>query len=325
MNISGFPTYWVYIAIIVIVVYFVIQGMRHGFWVVLADFFAFLGALLIALFGYQYVSGILREYFSLSRSIANALGFVITAILSEAILGYIFGHIVNKIPTKFRDKTTERFASIVPSVGEALVLISFILILAASLPIPPKYKLAINDSVIASNILERTSVVENIFGQVFNDAIEDSLTHLTINPGSTEVISLDVERYEINIDEASQREMFDLVNKERAKKGIPTLRWDEELLPAAHDHANDMWKRKYFGHVSPEGNSVGDRLDGYKVDYMLAGENLALAPTVSLAHTGLMNSEGHRENILETEFGRVAIGVIDNDVYGKLFVQVFAD
>jgi uncharacterized protein YkwD len=52
---------------------------------------------------------------------------------------------------------------------------------------------------------------------------------------------------------------------------------------------------------------------------------LALAPTLATAHTGLMNSEGHRANILEPKFKRVGIGVIDNGVYGKMFVQVFTD
>jgi len=46
---------------------------------------------------------------------------------------------------------------------------------------------------------------------------------------------------------------------------------------------------------------------------------------LSTAHNGLMNSEGHRANILEPEFRKIGIGVIDNGVYGKMFVQVFTD
>jgi uncharacterized protein YkwD len=61
------------------------------------------------------------------------------------------------------------------------------------------------------------------------------------------------------------------------------------------------------------------------VQYMLAGENLAYAPTVEIAHKGLMNSPGHRENILRPEFGRIGIGVIDGGIYGKMFTQNFGD
>jgi uncharacterized protein YkwD len=96
-------------------------------------------------------------------------------------------------------------------------------------------------------------------------------------------------------------------------------------VPVARDHARDMWERQYFGHVSPEGEDVGGRLREADVSYSFAGENLALAPTVATAHNGLMNSEGHRENILEEGFTQMGIGVIDNGVNGKMFVQVFTD
>ena len=56
-----------------------------------------------------------------------------------------------------------------------------------------------------------------------------------------------------------------------------------------------------------------------------AGENLALAPTTEFAHEGLMNSPGHRANILNGQFRRVGIGVLDGGIYGKMFVQEFTD
>jgi uncharacterized protein YkwD len=86
-----------------------------------------------------------------------------------------------------------------------------------------------------------------------------------------------------------------------------------------------MWERQYFGHISPEGRDIGDRLNAAGIGYSLAGENLALAPTVTTAQNGLMNSEGHRANILEPKFKKIGIGVIDNGIYGKMFVQVFTD
>ena len=67
------------------------------------------------------------------------------------------------------------------------------------------------------------------------------------------------------------------------------------------------------------------RLLDADVDFILAGENLAFAPSLDLAHDGLMQSQGHRENILAEEFSRIGIGVIDGGSYGKMFVQVFAD
>jgi uncharacterized protein YkwD len=60
------------------------------------------------------------------------------------------------------------------------------------------------------------------------------------------------------------------------------------------------------------------------VHYRYAGENLAGAPTVERAHTGLMNSQGHRANILNPNYTRIGVGVIDGGRYGKMFTQHFA-
>lgn len=119
--------------------------------------------------------------------------------------------------------------------------------------------------------------------------------------------------------------MLILVNEERQKAGVLPLQKNEGLVIVARGYARDMWERKYFSHFSPEGEDIGDRLDKKGISYSFAGENLALAPTLKTAHSGLMNSKGHRENILEKRFKNVGIGVIDNGIYGKMFVQIFTD
>jgi uncharacterized protein YkwD len=59
------------------------------------------------------------------------------------------------------------------------------------------------------------------------------------------------------------------------------------------------------------------------VRFLIAGENLALAPSVPLAHAGLMNSPGHRANILRRQFGRVGIGIMDGGAHGLIVTQKF--
>jgi uncharacterized protein YkwD len=86
-----------------------------------------------------------------------------------------------------------------------------------------------------------------------------------------------------------------------------------------------MFENGYFSHISLQGEDVGDRLGKAGVLYLVAGENLAFAPSLEIAHDGLMQSPGHRENILDEEFNRVGIGVIDAGSQGKMFVQVFTD
>jgi uncharacterized protein YkwD len=84
-----------------------------------------------------------------------------------------------------------------------------------------------------------------------------------------------------------------------------------------------MFARSYFSHVSPEGEDLSNRMREARVGYLAAGENLALAPTLFSAHSGLMQSPGHRANILRPQFGRLGIGILDGGRHGLMVTQAF--
>jgi uncharacterized protein YkwD len=119
--------------------------------------------------------------------------------------------------------------------------------------------------------------------------------------------------------------MLVLVNQERAKAGLKPLVMDPELTQVARQHSADMFARGYFSHYTPEGLSPFDRMHKAGVNFRTAGENLALAPTLTIAHNGLMNSPGHRANILRPQFGRVGIGIMDGGARGLMISQEFRD
>lgn len=325
MNLPSLHGNWVDLVVIFFLAYFISEAWSVGFWVVLADFLGFLLSLVVSLKTYTFSAELLRSNFSLPHSLSNALGFLITAGLSEFVFSLILAELLKKIPYKFWKKPWSNIAATLPALGQGLVLTSFVLTLIIGLPILPKVKSDITDSKIGGFLVKNTSGIEARLKEIFGGIVEDSLTYLTVKPGSRESIPITVEDKGLTVDEVSERRMFRLVNEERKKRGIRELSLREELVPIARNHARDMWTRKYFGHVSPEGEDVGDRLDKVGIKYTLAGENLALAPTLITAHNGLMNSEGHRANILEPKFKRLGIGVIDNGVYGKMFVQIFTD
>jgi uncharacterized protein YkwD len=322
MNLGG---NWVDLVIIAFLLYFFAEALRHGFWVILADFASFLGSLLLSLRVYQLLARFLRSSFSLSHSVSNALGFLISAILLEAILGFLLGHLIVRIPKKLWRSTWLKIAGPVLGVGEGLILVAFILTLIIGLPLKVSLKADVSASKIGGYILKQTSGAERLLNDIFGGVIEDSLTYLTVKPGSRERIDITAESIELKEDQVAETEMFRLINEERRKGGVGELSWAPEIALIARGHARDMWERRYFGHVSPEGKDVGDRLDTALINYTFAGENLALAPTVTTAHNGLMSSEGHRTNILEKRFNKIGVGVIDNGIYGKMFVQVFTD
>jgi len=320
MNFNG---NWVDLVVLIIILVFVSEAGRVGFWVIMADFVSFLGSLLISLRGYQYAASFLRSNFSLPHSVSNALGFLFTAILVETFLGYLLVAAIKKIPDKYWKVWWNKFLAVLPAAGEGLVLVSFLLTLIVSLPVNPRLKSEVTKSIIGAYLVRQTAGIEKGVNEIFGGVIEDSLTYLTIKPGSRESIPLNIDSRTLSVDEVSEKEMFKLVNGERAKRGIKELVWDPELTKVSRGHARDMWERSYFSHISPEGKDVGDRLDGAGVEYQFAGENLAMAPTLIMAHNGFMNSEGHRANILEPEFSKLGVGAIDNGIYGKMFVQVF--
>lgn len=325
MNLPSLGGNWVDLIILTVILYFASEAFRVGFWAILANFISFLLSLIIALIGYQFTSGLLQNNFALSHSTANAIGFFLTAVIAEGILGFLSVRAVRKMPSRFTKKWWSKALAIIPAAGEGVVLIAFVLTLFLALPIFPKAKAEISDSRIGGLLVRNTSGLEVRIDEVFGGAVEDSVTYFTVNPESSESIPLHIDRLGLSEDREAEEAMLVLVNNERSKRGIRRLEWSPELVGIARTHAQDMWERRYFGHVSPEGDDVSDRMEKAEVEYRVAGENLAFAPTTATAHVGLMESPGHKANILSPEFGRLSIGVIDNGVHGKIFVQVFTD
>ena len=316
---------WVDLLILIILCFFVAEGIRVGFWASAANFLAFLVSLLLALKLYKFLSPVIRESFTLTHSLSNALAFFAVAIVLEAALSFVFWILIERLPLKMWKSKLNKIAGLVPSLLEGVVIVAFILTLIMSLPFPGNIKRDISESVIGGEAIKRTASIETKVEEIFGSVIQDTLTYLTVKPESKESVKLNVKDSGLKVDDLSENAMLVLVNKERAERSLKPLAWRPDLVPVARAHALDMWERKYFGHISPEGQNVGDRLKQANISYSFAGENLALAPTLQTAHNGLMNSEGHRANILNEDFRRIGIGVIDNGVYGKMFVQVFTD
>lgn len=122
---------------------------------------------------------------------------------------------------------------------------------------------------------------------------------------------------------AEEQQMVNLVNQERTKKGLSALTIDSRLVKVARMKSQDMIDRKYFAHQSPTYGSPFDMMKAQGISYRYAGENLAGAPTVQQAHTNLMNSEGHRANILNPNYTKIGIGVVKGGPYGLMISQEF--
>lgn len=118
-------------------------------------------------------------------------------------------------------------------------------------------------------------------------------------------------------------QMLDLVNQERAKVGAPPLKMDQKLVEVARIKSQDMIDNNYFAHTSPTYGDPFQMMRSFGIDYIRAGENLAGNPSLTGAHTALMNSPGHRANILNAEYTHMGIGVVKGGRYGMMITQLF--
>ncbi len=121
----------------------------------------------------------------------------------------------------------------------------------------------------------------------------------------------------------NEQEMLRLVNGERSKRGLDPLEVDLNVTEVARNKSQDIIDNSYFSHFSPTYGSPFSMLKSFGVKYIYAGENLAGNSTVNDAHKALMNSKGHKENILNPDFTHIGIGVKEGAKHGKIFTQLF--
>jgi uncharacterized protein YkwD len=108
--------------------------------------------------------------------------------------------------------------------------------------------------------------------------------------------------------------IFNEINNVRQQYGVHPLRWDDRVAEVARKHSEDMVKRNYYGHISPEGKSAQNRMFQSGIG-CFAGENIEQAYTYDSAETIVkrwLDSKEHRKNILSKEYGRTGIGIASN-------------
>lgn len=121
-----------------------------------------------------------------------------------------------------------------------------------------------------------------------------------------------------------EQQLFHLTNASRVRHGLSPLQQHQPAAGTAYKHSVDMAVENYFSHQNLEGLSPFDRLQQDQVTFQSAGENLAYGQTSSIfAHEGLMNSEGHRENILQDAYTHLGIGVAFNQEQQPYYTQLF--
>lgn len=116
---------------------------------------------------------------------------------------------------------------------------------------------------------------------------------------------------------------FDLLNADRAANGLAPLKLNISVTAVAQRHAQDEINRDFFAHNNPDGLSPFDRMHAAGISFRYGGENLAINQDVTAAQQALMNSPGHRANILSPDYSEVGIGIRYNTQGALYVVQCF--
>jgi uncharacterized protein YkwD len=99
------------------------------------------------------------------------------------------------------------------------------------------------------------------------------------------------------------------INRERRAAGLPPLAIFAPLARVAQSHAEEMRELKYAAHASPKTGMAADRATAAGIHWRRIGENVAVNQSAMTAHASLMESPGHRANVLDGEVTYVGVGV----------------
>ena len=312
------------ILLVLVIALSVMNGYRRGFVRGVLDLAGWVLSLIAALRYYQSVAQWLGPRIDLWSEVWDQpIAFVIVALITGVIVHVIGYWALQRLSDDIEDSQTNHIFGILPGFVNGMITAAVLSALLLAIPLSESLSARTRDSALVNRLAVYAEQLEGQLRPVFGDAIARTLNLLTIQPDSNERVTLPFKVATTKPRPDLEKRMLDLVNRERQAQGLPTLAPDPELTEVARRHSADMFARGYFAHDTPEGVSPFDRMRESGVRFITAGENLALAPTIEVAHTGLMNSPGHRANILRPEFGRVGIGVMDGGMRGLMVSQEF--
>jgi uncharacterized protein YkwD len=125
-----------------------------------------------------------------------------------------------------------------------------------------------------------------------------------------------------------EKAIFTFINQDRASEDLKPLLWDDELYDAAIEHSKDMARTGTVGHEGSDGSLPNERIQRVGIYATKSAENVARDINVISAHTSLMKSLYHRENILDPEATHAAVAIVPQNQYlyvTELFIRKLKD
>lgn len=309
-----------------------VRGWAHGS---IREFFS-LGGIFLGIVAAPWLVGplssLIQNVSDIDINAARVIALAVT-VGAISIAGAIIGVRTATGVEPAGPRSLDRLGGAIFALLRALTLASFVLYVTLAVS-----SAGAGDGSAASNIDDSVSgqLLANPDSPftVFYDALlsrSDDLRALTLWARQRSVFEEDVPGERLDFAATNERlieargaeqRMFELLNRERSERELKPLEWCESCADVARDHSKDMYRHGYFSHLDSRGDDPFDRMQSAGITYSAAGENLSIAPTLMAAHSSLMESPDHRENILRDFFDSVGIGCYKGP-YGFMCTQVF--
>ena len=313
----------------IFIVFFVINGWKKGF---LLQFFYLMVLLISIALSFRYsdqVGSYISSWFNSNIQLSEIFGGVLIFITVLTVSSFFQNFLANN--KKQRDVGNKILGGFVSLLVSNLIL-TLIFTITSIISVPQFFEDTIENSNLVSFYTDTSGTPQQALELITGTDLIKVVSRIKDLTGKSSVVvgeqgCIEIPKYSLsNLSNNSEQkdELYALLLTERSNQNLAPLELSEKLSDIALNYAYAMYQDGFWCHKNPKnGELVGDRLSKQGFPYIDIGENLALSSSVRSGHISLMNSESHKNTILDNEFKRVGIGIVSGPL-GLIIVQIFS-
>lgn len=313
----------------IFIVFFVINGWKKGF---LLQFFYLMVLLISIALSFRYsdqVGSYISSWFNSNIQLSEIFGGVLIFITVLTVSSFFQNFLANN--QKQKDVGNKLLGGFVSLLVSNLIL-TLIFTITSILSVPQFFEDTIENSNLVSFYTDTSGTPQQALELITGTDLIKVVSRIKDLTGKSSVVvgeqgCIEIPKYSLsNLSNNNEQkdELYELLLAERSNQNLAPLELSEKLSNIALNYAYVMYQDGFWCHKNPKnGELVGDRLSKQGFPYIDIGENLALSSSVRSGHISLMNSESHKNTILDNEFKRVGIGIVSGPL-GLIIVQIFS-
>ena len=313
----------------IFIVFFVINGWKKGF---LLQFFYLMVLLISIALSFRYsdqVGSYISSWFNSNIQLSEIFGGVLIFITVLTVSSFFQNFLANN--KKQRDVGNKILGGFVSLLVSNLIL-TLIFTITSIISVPQFFEDTIENSNLVSFYTDTSGTPQQALELITGTDLIKVVSRIKDLTGKSSVVvgeqgCIEIPKYSLsNLSNNNEQknELYELLLTERSNQNLAPLELSEKLSNIALNYAYVMYQDGFWCHKNPKnGELVGDRLSKQGFPYIDIGENLALSSSIRSGHISLMNSESHKNTILDNEFKRVGIGIVSGPL-GLIIVQIFS-